>query len=615
MPSSTAFTANAATPKPVARSPKIGADADDEVNLDSDDENPPAGKKRRASPAAELTAFLNDTPPPVKDSAQSISPRNNSPTPYLRSSPSVGSKLSVAEPSTVRSTAASTPTAAAAKPKERKGLKGLMSKVLGSGHSSHPTPPARSLDRSLISQPTAAAPGVAETMRARTAALESRANELDQPTRDLQDRSASVGFPSSLSPAPSASLRPPAADSESHHIRSRPTSALSSNSHMSFDRAVDRPDRPRAVSQISQTSTSASFVSGRPPSGTIPWLAGNEGVPQDRLKAPVRSMSISRKPVSPELRAAVDLPPISPMSSPSGGAMPLPIIDSPPQQHPDSPDLAASSRNGAVDSPDDATAQSPSRIQKSIASAAAHAAIAPPLRAFDTPARSSAASNDDEQPSPVDPTPLSVASASATEDEEPITPRAPLESTATPKILSVPYTPAAPVAPHANAISPAPTSVPSVPLSELIHLRLLLANASTADECRLLVNALLSLWKVPSAPSSPFATDLAADTSALEAQVARVFAWMLSEAGMPAVGSGAASIKHASPLAPPGTPFIIPPTPAEPKAERFTSDVSMPATIDEAASMLSSAEELEEAEYEARVLEGRAALAQAAQHA
>jgi hypothetical protein len=41
----------------------------------------------------------------------------------------------------------------------------------------------------------------------------------------------------------------------------------------------------------------------------------------------------------------------------------------------------------------------------------------------------------------------------------------------------------------------------------------------------------------------------------------------------------------------------------------------MPATIDEAASMHSSAEELEEAEYEARVLEGRAALAQAAQHA
>ena len=611
MPSSSAFSTSAAMPKPVARSPKIGADADDEVNLDSDDEEPSAGKKRRASPAAELTAFLNDTPPPAKDSAASSSPRNNSPTPYFRSSPSIASKLSVTEPSIVRPTSAAPP-APTAKPK--KGLKGLMSKVLGSGHTSQPAPPVRNFDRSRISQPTAAAPGVAETMRARTAALDTRANVLDQPTKDLLDRSASVGFPSATSPVPSANLQPPTLETDSSHVRSRPTSALSVSSYRSDGESQrprnDGPPRSRAVSQISQTSIGAgSISSGRPMSATIPWGAGNEAAPQDRLKAPVRSMSISRKPVSPELRNAVDLPMVSPMSSPSGAVTPLPIIDSPPH----SPVFEASRA-------DDTATQSPSRIQKSIASAAAHTAMAPPILAFGAPAWTTTGDENGEQCFPVEVDPLTT--VSTLKDEEPGIVQAPSESAATPEILSVPYTPAAPadVGSPSSAASP-----PSVPLSELVHLRSLLANATTADECRLLVNALLSLWKVPSAGLSSTATDSsAADTSAMEAQVARVFSWLLSETGMLAVSSAqtpATSAKDALPAssavpAAPGTPFVIPPTPVEPAAGRFAPDTSLPETIDEAASIHSSAEEeLEEAEYEARVIAGRAALMQAVQQA
>ena len=76
-------------------------------------------------------------------------------------------------------------------------------------------------------------------------------------------------------------------------------------------------------------------------------------------------------------------------------------------------------------------------------------------------------------------------------------------------------------------------SEPSVPHTELLHLRSLLAHASTADEARLLVNSLLSRWGVPypALPESEAgdAVEERKREREREEQVGRVHGWLLEE--------------------------------------------------------------------------------------
>jgi hypothetical protein len=73
---------------------------------------------------------------------------------------------------------------------------------------------------------------------------------------------------------------------------------------------------------------------------------------------------------------------------------------------------------------------------------------------------------------------------------------------------------------------PKPTEDPNIPLRELASLRGLLIHATSANECRLLVNALLSQWRVPM------------EGEAVESPESRVTAWLLAgRDGPPAVSS------------------------------------------------------------------------------
>lgn len=724
LPPTATFPAGPIAVRPVARSPKIGAD--DSVDLGSDGEGGPSRngtlKKKRTTPASELISFFSENQPPPRTaspSAPGAPPARNassSPTPYLRLSPSVGSKLSVKETSSADSSIA----APAEKPKEKKGFKGLMSKVLGKD-SDHAAP-SGGVDRRLISQPTAAPAGSVESMRAAS---------FEQPSRDLQDHAATVLFPQQPVKQQQQQQQPAAASPAQDFARQRTKSALARGDQPpvapfvrvrvtsqidngeSYLPRDDPAPRARTVSQMSQSSASNTPTTGRPAPGVIPWLTGNDFAPQDRLKTPLRNMSISRKPVSPELRNAVDLPPehavpaaqtsperavsstktspeqppstvsspprthqaplasrlaevVARVASPPVDRAPLPTIYSPAQPQ-DSPVLAASpprtmsmpdgprpdvSPASTITMKDEMPTlttfpvppvdggESPSRIQKSLASAAAHAAMAPPLAvfsaitpgaSFDTPA-SPPTNGVEDKDSPVLAVPSST--ASATEDDEPVTPKALREDT--PKIRSLPFTASAPATQAiASRAAASAASAPSIPLADLVHLRSLLANASTADECRLLVNALLSLWKVPfpalppSAPGSSLASDdtRAAEDRARESQIARVFTWLLSEASAaspaePPSYQGTPTIAHpptvAEPPRPvtPGTPRVIPPTPVHPSDGQFAPPAAAPsttATVDEDGGSVHWAEELEEAEYEGRVVAGRAAMFKAMQ--
>lgn len=88
------------------------------------------------------------------------------------------------------------------------------------------------------------------------------------------------------------------------------------------------------------------------------------------------------------------------------------------------------------------------------------------------------------------------------------------------------------VAPPPPSSLPAP-SEPSVPHTELLHLRSLLAHASTADEARLLVDSLLSRWGVPypALPDSEVgeAVEDQRREKEREEQVGRVHGWLLEE--------------------------------------------------------------------------------------
>jgi hypothetical protein len=61
---------------------------------------------------------------------------------------------------------------------------------------------------------------------------------------------------------------------------------------------------------------------------------------------------------------------------------------------------------------------------------------------------------------------------------------------------------------------------PSIPLADLAPLRQLLQHATTADECRLLISAILTQWRVPSSSSSSEYTPSSPE--------ARVTAWLLA---------------------------------------------------------------------------------------
>ncbi len=68
-----------------------------------------------------------------------------------------------------------------------------------------------------------------------------------------------------------------------------------------------------------------------------------------------------------------------------------------------------------------------------------------------------------------------------------------------------------------GAVSPVGAETgPTIPLQNLASLRGLLAHATTANECRMLVNAVLLLWKVPK------------DNDAAESPESRVAAWLLA---------------------------------------------------------------------------------------
>jgi len=86
--------------------------------------------------------------------------------------------------------------------------------------------------------------------------------------------------------------------------------------------------------------------------------------------------------------------------------------------------------------------------------------------------------------------------------------------------------------PTASTLITSPTKPePSVPHAELVHLRSLLAYASTADEARLLVNSLLSRWGVPypSLPESEVGDTVGERQREREEQVGRVHGWLLEE--------------------------------------------------------------------------------------
>lgn len=79
----------------------------------------------------------------------------------------------------------------------------------------------------------------------------------------------------------------------------------------------------------------------------------------------------------------------------------------------------------------------------------------------------------------------------------------------------------------ANTAAP-PADSSSVSHASLLQLRSLLSHATTADECRLLVGALLSRWGVPLAapPASEPGNNVARDQ---EQQLGRVHGWLLEE--------------------------------------------------------------------------------------
>lgn len=74
------------------------------------------------------------------------------------------------------------------------------------------------------------------------------------------------------------------------------------------------------------------------------------------------------------------------------------------------------------------------------------------------------------------------------------------------------------------ALTPTVT-VPSVSHAQLVGLRSVLKHATTADECRLLVEAMLAHWGVAAAPSSPVGTVNERRTE----QLSRVYGWLLED--------------------------------------------------------------------------------------
>ncbi|CED84545.1 hypothetical protein [Phaffia rhodozyma] len=88
----------------------------------------------------------------------------------------------------------------------------------------------------------------------------------------------------------------------------------------------------------------------------------------------------------------------------------------------------------------------------------------------------------------------------------------------------------APSSAQAHAFQTSPTSIPLV---EVAQLREILTHATTADECRLLVNALLGTWKVPHiSVNPPSSGDEQASPREIKAhmanQVGKVYEWLLN---------------------------------------------------------------------------------------
>lgn len=132
----------------------------------------------------------------------------------------------------------------------------------------------------------------------------------------------------------------------------------------------------------------------------------------------------------------------------------------------------------------------------------------------------SAASADEDH---YDPTPFSVAIAEEPEAEA-------AEATTSSPVVKPTPSAAALTAPPPTATEPTPLP-PSVPHSSLLQLRALVAHATTADECRLLVNSLLSQWNVPfpALPESEAGDASEERAREREEQVGRVHGWLLEE--------------------------------------------------------------------------------------
>lgn len=575
-PASVATSGLAPVARPMARSPKV--DGCDEVTLDSDGDDGPHGtfktRRKKPSPSAELISFFSDTAPAPRSSHPSTPPtpvRNQgSPSPYLRSSPSVHSKMSDQQPSSAASSVHTVNEKT--EPKQpKKGLKGLFSKAMGAKTVGDDAPSASSgtFDRSKISSPSPAPEGTAELQRIQSTGLDQRAAfvALDQRTVDLQDHSATVNFPVSSAPPPvfpkdstKTVILPtrPKQQEQQDFVRPRTKSAMTRSESMQApispfvritpavrvdngESYLPRDDPPPRPASIARSASGQDLSSPSPAPGVIPWLTTDLGA-LNRLKSPVRSMSISRKPVSPELRNAVDLPPVhafeteetvapasSPLTSPTSGAPPAPLA----------------SRLAEVV----ARVTSPPASQQPLPTI-----YSPPVGSVESPLMLESPPRDILRPGGPRPD-VSPASTITKADIPTNFPVPPVAGSASPSRVQ-------------KSLASAVAYADSIPRSDLIPLRSLLANATTADECRLLVNSLLALWKVPLSPP-PIPTP--------EADVTPT----------------------------PATPVIIPPTPVNGSGDFSPSDY--------AGSVYSTVEE-EDNDYEVRVVAGRAAISKALAH-